>query len=115
MLNIDLRTKTNHKGMTHQITVSIIFLSGKIGMAGTAGDRAAWLCECGYPTPLVGRSNLGSSVGRFTLCPKCSRKYIVHGSLFKRTRSVEEIVQDKSQANKSATNIITASPVSQSS
>ncbi|MGA9405867.1 MAG: hypothetical protein WBW71_01915, partial [Bacteroidota bacterium] len=87
--------KTKHKGKTHQFTVSISFLSGKTGMAGAAGDRAAWLCECGYPTPLVGRSNFGSSVRRYTLCPKCSRKYIVHGSLFRRTRFVEEVAGDK--------------------
>lgn len=47
--------KTTHKGKVHQFTVAISFLSGKIGVAGAAGDRAAWICECGYVTPLVGR------------------------------------------------------------
>lgn len=87
--------KTSRPGMVHQFTVAISFLSGKTGVAGAAGDRAAWICECGYPTPLVGRSGFNSRHRRYTLCPKCSRKYCVHGSLFKRTRSVEEIVQEK--------------------
>jgi hypothetical protein len=90
------RVKTKRKGMTHQFTVLISYLSGKTGIAGAAGDRAAWLCACGYPTPLIGRSNYGISYRRYTLCPQCSRKYLVHGSLFRRTRSVEETVQNTS-------------------
>jgi hypothetical protein len=87
--------KTTHKGKVHQFTVAISFLSGKIGVAGAAGDRAAWICECGYVTPLVGRCGGILRRHRYTICPRCSRKYRVYGSPFRRTRSVEEIPQER--------------------
>jgi hypothetical protein len=43
------------------------------------GNNAAWLCPCGYPRPLIGRTGLvsGPTPATEVQCDACRRRYYV--------------------------------------
>jgi len=59
--------------------VPLMFQQGPIGAATATGNNAAWLCPCGRPAPLVGRSGAvaGPTPRTEVACPICKRRYFV--------------------------------------
>jgi len=64
-------------GQTQRI-VSVHLLDGSLKDATATGNNAAWLCCCGRPTPLLGRTGkMTVSQGYIVTCPHCERFYFV--------------------------------------
>jgi hypothetical protein len=83
--------QSKHGIKLHQFTVPVIFLKGKVAIAGAQGSSASWMCICGHPTPLLGKCSVRLGRSCYTVCPECSRNYKVRAGLTGRTRTVEEI------------------------
>ena len=62
-----------------QNIVAVELIGGRTSRAIATGNNAAWICVCGRPEPLLGRTGAlkGASSGTSVECPKCSRKYFV--------------------------------------
>ena len=62
-----------------QNIVAVEMLDGAKSKAIATGNNAAWICVCGRPEPLLGRTGSlkGVSEGSRVDCPKCQRKYFV--------------------------------------
>ena len=62
-----------------QNIVNVELKRGRKSRGIATGNNAAWLCACGHPEPLLGRSGSLSGVSDSTRvdCTKCGRKYFV--------------------------------------
>ncbi len=62
-----------------QKDVVIEMLDGKIyGKATTTGNNAAWICPCGNPTPLIGRTyGTAPQSDNVVICRRCKKYYFL--------------------------------------
>lgn len=62
-----------------QNIVAVELKDGSRSRAIATGNNAAWICACGRPEPLLGRTGAitAASLGTRVDCPNCGRKYFV--------------------------------------
>jgi len=75
---------------TRVFEVPVEFKDGTKGIGRANGNNAAWLCVCGDPLPLLGRTVVFGKPSE-TSCPSCTRRFRVQKPKAKPIKAVFEL------------------------
>jgi hypothetical protein len=82
--------RTRSAYSTKVFDVPVQFKDGTKGTGRANGNNAAWLCACGDPLPLLGRTVVFGKPSEAS-CPSCKRRYQVQKPKKKPIKAVIEL------------------------